>query len=254
LLVAVLLLCAPAAAQTPADDARMRRELGVNNMREARLRAVAPAIMPDCVLVPSDGELAAFFAYWRVFARQQADNEAAFHASIPDRKQFEANQAAMDAATGVRRLPPSAIVSWERLERVGPDLPGARDAAKDQLELWHLYRCADTRYHDGRYQGHYGFDADPNRGSLMAAAADAPDGKRLRLPDLSAVEPLGALGKVFHAAKDRGLLSFRDAKEERYFFLRYDGGYYVNLRENDATRRWFSSPPWAPATADDKPR
>jgi hypothetical protein len=67
----------------------------------------------------------------------------------------------------------------------------------------------------------------------------------MRLPDMSAVEPVEALGRFFRNAEAKGLLTFANADEKWYFFSRYETHYFANLLESDVTRRWFGAPPWS---------
>lgn len=240
----------PGTAQTPEMESRTHWELGVNNSRMGKLRAAAPQIMPDCKIEASEEELNAFFVFWRGFAADEIVNAEKFR--------MQAAKFAAEHHTTAASIDSSSEVPLEELKNVGPDVPGATQAAKEQIENWHLLRCVDARFHGGKYSGWYGYDGVISPGHTPTAFAASPERKKImRLPNLSAVEPVEALGKFFHAAFSKEALKFSNADEQRYFFMRYDTDYFVNLRESDVTRHWFRDPPWLPAkssTWDDKAR
>jgi hypothetical protein len=241
------LWCTTALGQSEQDDALMRWERSINTSRVVRLRELAPQMMPDCRISASAAELDAFFAFWRGFANDE----------IISMKEFDAQAAKFAAAYGTKpaSIDVSSEVPLEKLKTVGPDFPGATEAAREQIERWHLNRCVDAQFHDDRYDGWYGYDGVVRPQHMPTTFARPPGQKAMRIPNLSAVEPIGAIGKLFHAALSRGLLKFSDPNEQRYFFERYDTDYFVNLHESEVTRRWFQGPPWSPATpivTDDK--
>jgi hypothetical protein len=221
-----------AVAQTPQDDQLMTWERSINHTRIPRLRALAPQMMPNCQIAATDTELADFFLFWRGVANDESAKKAKFDAGVAPGTVFPVNAAP--------EIPLTA------LEAVDAKLPGATDAAKEQIEIWHLYRCVDTEFHGVKYFGTYGYDGVVKPGNIPVTFYRVPNTETvMRLPDMSAVEPIEALGKFFRAAEARGLLTFTDSDEETYFFQRYETDYFVKLRESDVTRRWFSTPPWS---------
>jgi hypothetical protein len=181
-----------------------------------------------------------FFALWRAFAGDEIRRKAAFDAAVRPGTVFPPTNAAPE-------------ISLVALQSVSADLPGAADAARVEIEVWHLYRCVDEQFHRTKYFDHsygtvIGVHGTIIRENISTAFARVP-GKEMvmRVPEISVVEPLEALGKFFRAAQTKGLLKFNDNDEERYFFQRYETDYFVNLHESDATRRWFGDPPWLSA-------
>jgi hypothetical protein len=226
----------------------MRWELGVNKSRMGKLRAAAPQIMPDCKIEASEEELKAFFVFWRGFAADEIDHMAKF--------KVEADKFAAEHHTTAASIDTSSEIPLEELKNVDPNVPGATEAAKEQIERWHLLRCVDAQFHGDKYFGWYGYDGVISPGHMPTTFAQSSERKKvMRLPDLSAVEPIEALGKFFHAALSRGAVKFANADEQRYFFMRYDTDYFVNLHESVATKHWFQDPPWSSAKSsarDDK--
>lgn len=230
----ILLTGAAAVAQTPQDEALMARERAINSTRMDRLRAVAPQMLPDCRVAASDSELKDFFALWRTVAgtqRVQMEKIDAWRAAHPS------------PAPALKSAPE---VSLRTLESVDANLPGAEAAARRQIETWHLLRCADAAFHGTKYFHAIEY-ATIGPGHIPVAFAHVPDSETvMRVPDMKAIEPLDALGKLFRAAQAKGLLSFAHESEEFYFFSRYETDYLVNARESDMTRSWFQTPPWTP--------
>jgi hypothetical protein len=213
-----------------------------------KLRAAASQIMPDCKIEASEEELDAFFVFWRGFAEDEIAHFEKFKA--------QAAKFAAEHHTTAASVDTSSEIPLEELKTIGPSVPGATEAAKKQIETWHLLRCVDAQFHGDRYFGWYGYDGVISPGHMPTTFAQSPARKKaMRLPDLSAVEPVEALGKFFHAALAREVMKFSSADEQRYFFLRYDTDHFVNLHESDATKHWFQDPPWSAAKSsmrDDK--
>ncbi len=229
----------PTGAQTPADDQRIEWERGINESRDERLLALAPQLMPECRIQASDAEIVEFFDLWRIFAGDEIRLKAKFDAAVRPGTVF----------------PPEAPeIALVVLQSVSANLPGAADAARDEIEVWHLYRCVDKQFHGAKYFDHsYGTAFRGNgtviRENIPPTFARVPGNElEMRVPDMSIVEPIEALGKFFRTALAKGLLKFNDIDEEKYFFVRYETDYFVNLHESNATRRWFGDPPWLSAT------
>lgn len=231
-LVALNSVCA--VAQTPADDALMHWQLGINNSRIERLRALAPQMMPSCRVEATDAEIADFFSFWRQTASE---------------KVIELEKMGQPDYTSPRSIAPleiGASVPLRELKTVGANTSGASEAAKEQIEIWHLYRCVDAEFHGTKYSGAYGYDGVLRIDNIQTTFAPVPGTQiAMMVPSMRVIEPIEALGKLFHAADERHLLNFRSDQERRYFFDRYDTDYFVNLTESDVTRRWFLNPPWS---------
>ena len=234
--LALVLACLPASAQTPADEALMRWERGINASRDDRLRALAPKVIPDCAFAASPAEMAAFFVYWRGMIQQERASRRAD--GRPEDDPMPASQLPF-----LRFIP---SVPLAEMASVSQSTPGAADRARDEIEMWHLYSCVAQRFQASRYFGHYGFTGAPWPGGVYAKYGNEPDGRRaMMMPDMEILEPLDALGRFFRAAQASGALSFSSSREERYFFFRYESSYFVNVTRSDKTDAWFGAPPWA---------
>jgi hypothetical protein len=218
-----------AIAQTPQDEALMAWERSINNTRIDRLRALAPQMLPECHVPASDSDLESFFALWRIVAAGELVRMEKFDAAMAGRP------------SPIKYAPE---VSLRTLQSVDASVPGAEDAARRQIETWHILHCVDAAFHGTKYFAAMGYDTIGPGHIPITFAHVAGTETAMRVPDMKAIEPIEALGKFFRAAQAKGLLTFDDEDEESYFFTRYETDYFAKWRESDMTRNWFQTPPW----------
>ena len=226
-----------AMAQTPEDERRIAQELSINESRPVLLRSLAPKIMPDCSIQTSEQDLADFFAYWRDMAKQILVFRKAHNIPDDDGKP-------PPPIAGMTFLPQLPLAE---VAKINANVPGMVDAARKEIEMWHILSCVAHQFGAGRLFAHYGYFGAPWPEPFPTEFAHEPDGKRgVIIPDMSSLEPLDALGRFFREAQARGLWAMTDPNHERYFFYRYESLYFVNLKRSEATDRWFDVPPWQP--------
>jgi hypothetical protein len=227
-----------AMAQTPEDDRRIAEELSINNSRPVLLRELAPKIMPDCQIAASEQDVSEFFAYWRNTAKAMQIYRKAN--GIPDR-----DAQPPPPIAGYTFLPQMPLAE---VENINPDVPGMPDAARDEIEIWHILSCVVHKFGASQFNAHYGFFGAPWPEPFPATFVHMSDGKRgVMIPDMTSLEPLDALGRFFRKAQTQGLWALTDPTHERYFFYRYESSYFANTKRSDTTDRWFDVPPWQPS-------
>ncbi len=250
LVAAMFLLTQHAMAQTPADEALMRWQRGINTSRMERLLDLAPAIMPDCDVIASKQDVAEFYAYWRFVVQEEIDQRNALGQPVVD-PGAEAYRLQMKqfGQISLRQY------TLPELAQVGPDMPNANEAVIRQIRLWKALHCVVERYGAGTFftgNGSAQMGMNWPYGSILGAfgydliPVDPEKTKAYLLPDMLNLEPLDALGRFFRDAQAKGDLTFPDTDAETYFFQRYEGRDFHDMTDAAKARAWFHTPPWRP--------
>jgi hypothetical protein len=247
---AFLLLAQQAMAQTPADEALMRWERQINTTRTDRLLALAPVVIPQCDIAPSKEDMTQFYAFWRVVVQEEIDEHNAMGLPLVD----------TDEDKRLLQLRQLGVVSLRQyqlpeLARVGPEMPNADEAVARQVRLWKALHCVVETYGGHKFFSSNGsarmgmnwpYDTILHAFGYDLVPIDPERTKAYLLPDLIDVEPLDGLGRFFRDAQTKGLLTFANEAEERYFFERYESDHFYNMTDASKARAWFHTPPWSP--------
>ncbi len=227
----------------PNEDARViAAQRLVNDFRSYALPILAAKLMPDCQIEPTTEDMKAFYPYWRMTLRADIARMPALadRAAIAKR---DAQNSQMEKV-GLRFLPQTALP--DMLE-VSAATPGADPIARRLIRQWRLYHCAQERYGGDKFDSIWidpdGMGWRPDRPAYCLETVE--DGSHgIPTPCMQSAEPISALGGLFHEAKNKGLMRLNGAEPDRYFFDRYDGEYFANVKEPEKVKAWFASPPW----------
>jgi hypothetical protein len=231
----------------PQEDARViTAQRVINDFRRYALPLLAAKLMPGCQVEPSEADLKAFYPYWRRTLRA----DIARMPELADRAAI-AKQATQDAEMqrtfGFKTLPQTPLPN---VLEVSAATPGADPIARQLIRQWRLYHCAQSGYGGDKFFSLWvqpdGTDWTPKGPAYCAQSVE--DGSHgLPTPCLDTAEPIGALGGLFHDAKNKGLLRFVAPGIDKYFFDRYDGDRFAKVKEPEKVKAWLDTPPWLAA-------
>jgi hypothetical protein len=250
LLVGVFFLIAQhATAQTPADEALMRWERGINTTRTERLLALAPVVMPDCDIAASKEDVTEFYVYWRFVVQERIDElNASGHPLVDPNEEKHHLQKPLEL-TIVRQYQLPDLV------HVGPEMPNANESVVHQIEIWKALHCVVEKYGASKFFSENGssrmgmdwpWDPILSVFGYDLVPVDAEKTKAYLLPNMEDIEPLDALGRFFRGAEAKGALTFPSEATEKYFFERYESNYFYNMTNVSKARAWFHTAPWKP--------
>lgn len=246
----VAMLTIGAAAQTPADEALMRWQGGINETRVERLLTLEPQVIPDCSIAPTTQDVAEFYVFWRSAVQQEIDQHKALGWPLVDSDEEKRREES-------KQFGFTTLRQYQLLElvQIGPQVSNADESAKLQIGIWKALHCVVEKYGTEKLFSSNGsvawgmawpFDPILSAFGHDLLPVDPDRTKAYRVPNLMDLEPLDALGRFFRAAQAKGLLTFNDADEEQYFFERYEGDYFFNITDAAKARAWFRTPPWKP--------
>ncbi|HKU65357.1 MAG TPA: hypothetical protein VJQ06_09880 [Rhizomicrobium sp.] len=228
----------------PQEDASfIASQRAINGFRRFALPLLAAKLMPGCQIEPTKEDLKAFYPYWRRTLRAdiarmpELADLAAFAKSAAD-------DARLERDFGIKQLPQTPLP--DMLE-VSADTPGADPIARQLIRQWRLYHCVQANYGGDKFFSLWverdgtGWRAE-GAAHCLEGVADGSHG--LPTPCLDTAEPIGALGGLFHDAKNKGMLRFAGPGIDQYFFDRYDGDYFSKVKEPEKVKAWLDTPPW----------
>jgi hypothetical protein len=250
LIGAFLLLAQYAVAQTPADEALMHWEGGINATRTDRLLALAPTIMPSCDIAASKEDVDKFYAFWRFAVQEEIDQYNASGRPLVDpNEEKQRLQMKQFGMTILRQY------QLPELAHIGPEMPNADEAVVHQIKIWKALHCVVEKYDGKKFFTNNGtsrmgmnwpYDTILSTFGHDLIPVDPEKTEAYRLPNMLDIEPLDALGRFFREAEAKGDLAFPDENAEKYFFQRYESDYFYDMTDVSKARAWFHTPPWNP--------
>lgn len=221
--------------QEPGALKALIRERALNRFRELALRELASELMPDCPAEATAADLQAFYPYWRDTIAKEGDRLA----------DMGGEAAKTEAALAKAGFVLPERVPMAEMAEVDASLPGAESNARDAIRNWKLDHCLQATFGGDRFFS-----------TLVGRDGQWPVGPRVTwwskgnerampVPSL-ALEPLTARGRFFRAAEAKGLLSFSKTEDAAYFFQRYEGERYDNVRDDSVAVAFLATAPWAP--------
>jgi hypothetical protein len=233
----------------PQEDARViAGQRVINDFRHYALPLLAPKLMPDCQVEPTEEDIKTFYPYWRRTLKTSIARYP-FLGDTAAIAKSEARDAQMGQATGMHTLPMTHLP--DMLE-VSDTTPGVAPITRKLIRQWRLYHCVQAHYGGEKFFSlGAGLDGNGIDGKgwrpddepyCLERVEDNSHG--LPTPCMQPAEPLSALGALFRDAKNKGLLRFPTANVEGYFFERYDGTYFGNVKQPEKVKTWLATPPW----------
>lgn len=230
-------------ATGPNEDARLiAAQRIVNDFRDYALPLLAAKLIPDCQIEPTAEDVKAFYPYWRrtLQAAIATMPDLADRTAISKR---EAQNSQMERVTGLEFLPQTPLPD---LLQVSAATPGADPIARRLIRQWRLYHCVQARYGGEKFFSLWvnpdGTGWPDGPAYCLETVEDRSHG--IPTPCMQSAEPIGALGALFHDAKDQGLMRLSSPGADQYFFDRYDGQYFSKVKEPEKVKAWLASPPW----------